>query len=122
MNLNQNPTVEELRALLATGDDWAGHHVLWVNRTGEVMLTRLPKGWPPAPLAADDVRVRCETFPLSYGYVGAEVAGDEVWLAGLLRVLLWGWSKSAESEEPFVIDLEEVLHPDLSRSPECLSS
>lgn len=122
MNLNQNPTVEELRSLLVSADDWAGHHVLWVNPAGDVILTRLPKGWPPEELTAPEVRIRCETFLLSYGYVGPEVAGNAPWLAGLLRVLLWAWDKSAAGAHPFLIELEEVLYPNRSRSAVCLSS
>ena len=43
MNLDDNPTIEQLRELLRSCDDSAGHHVLWVKKTGDVELSRIPK-------------------------------------------------------------------------------
>jgi hypothetical protein len=107
MNLNQNPTVEKLRDLLAREDDRAGNHVLWVNRAGDVVLTRLPRArlearisWeipvlPSPQLSPLEVRLYCEPFQAGYGYVGEEAARDEPWLEGLLRVLLWAGIRRA---------------------------
>lgn len=38
MNMNQNPTTKQLAALLASVDDWADHHKLWVGVDGQVHL------------------------------------------------------------------------------------
>jgi predicted phage gp36 major capsid-like protein len=36
MNLSENPTKEELKALIARSDDNEGDHILWVDRDGDV--------------------------------------------------------------------------------------
>lgn len=41
MNLNNNPTANELSELIAACDDNAGHHVLWVSKSGDVAITLL---------------------------------------------------------------------------------
>jgi len=125
MNMDQNPTVEQLRSLLVSADDWAGNHVLWINHAGEVLLTRLTRvpamprpTWEtptiPGTIADADVRVFCEEFPAGLGYVGSELATDDAWTSGLFRVLIWAWIHSAANPSPQGIDLEEVLHPSLS--------
>lgn len=42
MNLNKNPTVRQLKDLFRVADDEAGHHILWVNKEGDVRVTLLP--------------------------------------------------------------------------------
>jgi hypothetical protein len=39
MNMNHNPTREELAALVGACNDTADHHVLWVAKDGEVHVT-----------------------------------------------------------------------------------
>jgi hypothetical protein len=89
MNLNANPTKEQLRELLARCDDLAGHHVLWVSREGEVTITRLPKVWPPAFEPGPEVQLYHETFPAGKEYVGPEAADE--WVTELFEVLVEQW-------------------------------
>jgi hypothetical protein len=73
MNLNDNPTLEQFRALLRLHDDLAGHHVLWVRKDGEVMLTCLPKNdneRKPPTYEHHDMKIRYDTFQRARGYVG----------------------------------------------------
>ena len=42
MNLNNNPTIEQLRDLIRQGDDWGGRHVLWVKKNGDVEISTIP--------------------------------------------------------------------------------
>ena len=64
MNLDNNPTMDELRDLLRPLDDRAAHHVLWVDRTGEVHITPMEKTWPapkkPGPDVLDNALVYFE--------------------------------------------------------------
>jgi len=39
MNLNNNPSIEELRILFSEADDFSGHHVLWVDNASEVSIS-----------------------------------------------------------------------------------
>lgn len=113
MNLNRHPTLAELRDLLARCDDRAGHHVLWVDPTGEVHLTRLPRGWPPSPLpvAAEEVRLRCETFHGGNGYVGPEAACDEGWLAELFDALLAAWASGQGNPGTIHLTVDQIAQP-----------
>ncbi len=110
MNLNQQPMREELRSLLLRCDDRAGHHVLWVDSSGEVHLTRLPTGWPPVDLqiSGDRVRLRCETFLAGNGYVGSEAAQDEGWLDELLTALVEAWRTGENPNGTIQLDLDHI--------------
>src|SRR5947209_4594208 len=78
MNLNSNPTTGQLRELLRLCDDSAGHHVLWVKKTGDVELSRIPQDQTPVSFeeAHPDMQVRFETFLAGNEYVGPEGADD----------------------------------------------
>jgi hypothetical protein len=101
MNLNFNPSVEELRALIRQGDDSAGHHVLWVKRTGEVELSSIPKDRTPVGFekAQPDMQLRYETFLAGNEYVGPVAAADEEWVRELFDTLLKEWPKAKGKAE-----------------------
>jgi hypothetical protein len=84
LNLNDNPTIEQFRDLLRAHDDHAGHHVLWVRKDGEVMLTCLPKSNPRRPPIYEhpQMQMRYDTFPVGYEYVGLEAAEDKCSTSG----------------------------------------
>jgi hypothetical protein len=93
-NLNRNPTKDELRALLASRDDTAGHHVLWVAADGEVHITTLPRVWPPGEFTPpSNLRLRYETFLAGNGYVGQEAAEDDDWVDKQFARLLEEWER-----------------------------
>jgi hypothetical protein len=93
MNLNSNPTKDQLRELLRHQNDYASHHLLWVNKNGDVALDRLPRDWPPAGLeeAHPDMQMRFEPFLAGNEYVGPEAAQDDEWLTELFDRLVTGW-------------------------------
>src|SRR5262245_7917384 len=96
MNLNTNPTIEQLRELIRQGDDSAGHHVLWVKKTGEVELSRLPRDRTPSGLeqAHPEMQLRYEPFLAGNEYVGPEAADDQEWVAELFDRLRKEWPKA----------------------------
>jgi hypothetical protein len=98
MNLNDNPTKEQLRELLSGTNDLSGHHILWVDKAGVVRLTWLPKRWPPVEPLEDlpGLQMRVQTFEAGKGYVGEEAANDEDWVTELLDMLMTQWSASRE--------------------------
>jgi hypothetical protein len=95
VNLEKNPTETELRALLNSCDDRAGHHVLWVGKDGEVHISRVPKDKAPSGFleGRSDVQLRYETFLAGNGYVGPEAAQDAGWIKELFETLLTEWPK-----------------------------
>ena len=74
VNLNDTPTITDLRGLFRGADDVAAHHVLWVDLDGEVKLTPLPEELGPVGLKRRETTtaLRYETFQQGNGYVGEE--------------------------------------------------
>jgi hypothetical protein len=96
MNLNSNPTVEQLRELIRRCNDSAGHHVLWVKKSGEVELSSVPQDQTPIEFqeAHPNIQIRFETFLAGNEYVGPEAAEDEEWVSELFDRLVKEWSKA----------------------------
>jgi hypothetical protein len=97
MNLNRRPTVQQLRMLIASADDHAGCHVIWVSRDGSVHLTTLRDGYSPslwAEVMAGRFRFHC-SFQPGEGFVGAAASADSVWMRDLLAFLRERWSAKA---------------------------
>jgi hypothetical protein len=96
MNLDSNPTTEQLRELIGQCDDTAGDHVLWVEKTGDVVLSRIPGHQSPAGFHHDhpEMQMRYETFLAGNEYVGAEAAADEAWVSELFDSLLEEWRQA----------------------------
>jgi hypothetical protein len=108
MNLNDNPTREQLADLLRPWDDRAAHHVLWVDRAGEVRVTPVEKKRPPpepGPDVLDHCLVRFETFLAGNRYVGPEAAADDQWLTDALDLLTREWAAAKPSGRPAMIGL-----------------
>jgi len=94
MNMNQNPTKEELKSLTISRDDEAGHHMLWVSQNGDVYLDMIPPDLTPngyAKSLKDQIRFRFETFQQSNDYVGKTAVADAEWMARLYEALVSNW-------------------------------
>jgi hypothetical protein len=110
MNLNNQPNIDQFRDLLRQHDDHAGHHVLWVRRDGEVLLTCLPKEKPSRVPTYEhpDMQLRYDTFPIGYDYVGPEAAADTWWTSELFRNLLQQWTRARGTSGLLHIPLHTV--------------
>ena len=110
MNLNSNPTIEQLRQLIGRGEDAAGHHVLWVKKNGDVDLSRIPKHQTPNEFekAQKDVQVRFEPFQAGKEYVGPEAAEDNLWISELFNVLKAKWHQTNGRSEVVSMKIDEV--------------
>lgn len=95
MNLNNNPTIEQLRDLLKRCDDSAGSHILWVKKTGDVHLSLLSPNQSSITFqqAHPDMQIQVETFLAGNEYVGVEAAADEEWVLELFEKLVTEWSR-----------------------------
>ena len=107
MNLDAAPSKEQLRQLIAQGNDRAGHHILWVTKKGDVHLTLVPTDPTPAAFAQvhPEVQLRYETFQKGNEYVGPEAAADEEWLAQLFDHLLHEWRQAKGKQQPVYVEL-----------------
>lgn len=107
MNLNQNPTKEQLKTLFSACDDTIGHHVLWVARNGEVALTLLPTKTNPVGFdqTNPDLLLRYESFRQGTGYVGQQAAEDEKFVDRIFKSLQSEWSTVTETSTQRYVDL-----------------
>ncbi len=108
MNLDMNPTTEQLRELLAACNDRAGNHLLWVKKTGEVEITRLPRKEDPANFesAHPEMQVRYALFLVAHEYVGEDAAKDDDWVQELFGALMRDWQAAkGKSEVAFAGEL-----------------
>src|SRR5205807_2505873 len=96
MNLNSNPTPAQLRELIRRCDDSAGHHVLWVRKSGDVELSRIPTDETPVGFeqAQRDMQIRFEAFQAGNEYVGPEAADDDEWVSELFDRLIKQWPQA----------------------------
>lgn len=94
MNLNNNPTKEELQVLLGACDNGAGIHVLWVERLGEVqvtlLLTETDVEWIKG-VDNEKVQFHYESYAKNEGGVGKFAAADELYILTLFEKLLKDW-------------------------------
>jgi hypothetical protein len=94
MNLNRNPTKEELQALLAACDDGEGIHVLWVERLGEVQISLLVTETDVEWLKGIDnekVQFHYKSYAKNDGYVGKAASVDDMYIVTLFEKLLRDW-------------------------------
>jgi hypothetical protein len=101
MNLNNNPTKQQLRDLTARMDDRAGSHVIWVTKQGEVVVTCVPFGSSLDEFvqAHPEMQMYYETFEVGMGYMGEEAAADDEWIDELFDNLLTEWAKARAQPE-----------------------
>lgn len=106
MNLDANPSIEELRELVRQCDDFAGHHVLWVKKSGEVTISCIPANQTQAGFEEDhpDMQLRLETFLAGNEYVGSEAADDWEWISELFESLRKEWHKAKGKTDVAYLD------------------
>ena len=95
MNMNQNPTVDQLRALVAACRGADAHHVMWIESNGEVHIDPVPDDLTPVGFEhakGSAMKYRYETFVAGNGYVGAQAAADAVHMKELFDDLNAAWS------------------------------
>lgn len=106
MNMEQTPTVEELRRLILACDDLAGHHVLWVDKCGDVRVSQIPRDQTPIGFEEEhpEMRLRYETFQAGNDYVGPEAAKDDEWIHQLFEALVKEWPHAKHERKVEYID------------------
>lgn len=96
MNLNRNPTKEELQALIAGCDDGKGIHVMWVERLGEVqitlLLTETDMKWI-TEVDNEKVHLHYKSYAKNDGYVGKSASVDDLYMVTLFEKLLRDWQE-----------------------------
>ncbi|WP_412460152.1 hypothetical protein ACK2SD_14775 [Pseudomonas sp. SC11] len=107
MNLNNNPTIDQLARLFAARKDSHDDHLLWVSQTGEVRLDRLPANTVEAESDRHMPESMCARFKVyrrGQGYVGKKAAADTGFVERVLMTLQQEWPAAREQQSVKVID------------------
>jgi hypothetical protein len=106
MNLNNNPTKDQLKALFHAADDEAGHHIMWIDAAGDVRVTLLPEDMSPVHWEDNypTTRFRFETFCAGNGYVGPDAANDEEHVTRYFNWLKRTWVERNENGKAQFVD------------------
>ncbi len=107
MNLNQNPAPDQLRELIRHCDDWAGNHILWVRKDGEVLVSLVPGDLTPVGFeeSSSDLQLRFPTFQAGNEYVGSDAAADDAWIAEVFDRLIEEWGKVKGTSHVEYVDI-----------------
>lgn len=106
MNLNHQPTIEQLARLFAARKDSLDSHILWVCASGEVNID------PLAPHTAEqdfersrpNMRARLRTYRRGGGYVGRKAAADTEFLGRVLQTLSDEWPEARGAAAVRLVD------------------
>ncbi|OCT29779.1 hypothetical protein [Pseudomonas putida] len=107
MNLNNNPTIDQLARLFAARKDSLDDHLLWVSQTGEVRLDRLPANTVEDESdlhMPDSMCARFKVYRRGQGYVGKKAAADTQFVERVLMTLQQEWPAAREQQAVKVID------------------
>jgi hypothetical protein len=100
MNLNDQPTVEQLAQLIAQQRDSVDSHILWVCAAGEVHIDRLAAhgGELAFEERTPNMRARLKLYRRGQGYMGRKAAADTEYVGRVLQTLegVWGQIKQVK--------------------------
>lgn len=106
MNLNNQPTPEQLAKLFATRKDTHGSHILWISECGEVHLDNLAPelGEKEFERRTPSMRARLRTYHRGKGYVGKKAAADKDFIGRVYQTLQQEWPAIRSNPEVAYID------------------
>ncbi|WP_297844893.1 hypothetical protein [Pseudomonas sp.] len=106
MNLNNQPTIEELAQLFASKKDSLDSHILWVSDAGDVHIDRLATnaGEGEFEQCNPKMRARLKMYRRGQGYVGKKAAADENFIGQVLQTLTREWRSLDKTSEVRVVD------------------
>jgi hypothetical protein len=106
MNLNNQPTIDQLARLFAAQKDSLDSHILWVCKEGNVHMEGL--GACTEEQEFDDqhphMRARLKMYRKGQGYVGKKAAADKQFLGRVLDTLSSEWGHARHEAGVRVID------------------
>ena len=106
MNLNKQPTLDELAQLFAARKDKQDSHILWISESGDVHLDCLEPGIGEEEFEkrTPAMRARLRTYHRGRGYVGKKAAADREFLSRLYSTLDQTWQTARSQPEVAYID------------------
>jgi hypothetical protein len=106
MNLNNQPTIDELSELFAARKDSLDNHILWVCEEGEVRIDPLASGVPEEQFVAShpNLRTRLSMYRRGHGWVGKKAAADKQFMSDVLQTLHDAWGQAGHQPEARVVE------------------
>ncbi|MGJ7518493.1 hypothetical protein ACSFE6_29655 [Pseudomonas baetica] len=106
MNLNNQPTIEELARLFAAKKDTLDSHILWISKSGSVHIDCLSPHSHEAEFDQNNQHLlaRLKMYRRGQGYVGKKAAADKDFIGNVLQTLKQAWASMQNQNEVRVID------------------
>jgi hypothetical protein len=106
MNLNKQPTIDELSQLFAARKDSLDNHILWVCQEGEVYIDPLASGVPEEEFINNhpNMRTRLLMYRRGHGWVGKKAAADKKFMSDVLQTLHDAWHTAERQAEVRVVE------------------
>ena len=103
MNLNNQPTVNELARLFAAQKDTLNDHILWISDAGDVRIDAVTSCKEETRFEEErpQMRAHLKMSRRGQGYVGKKAAADSDYMARVLQTLTLTWEK-AQTEQSLV--------------------
>ncbi|AZF63107.1 MULTISPECIES: hypothetical protein [Pseudomonas] len=106
MNLNNQPTIDELAEMFAAQKDTLDDHILWVEKSGQVHIDCVA----PHTLEEEfdknnrNLAARLKMYRRGQGYVGKKAAADQNFIEQVFDTLNNAWASFKDSSNVKVID------------------
>ncbi|WP_167553766.1 hypothetical protein [Pseudomonas syringae] len=96
MNINTQPTIDELARLFAACKDTLDNHIVWVAESGEVRVDAMSPFTQEHEFrdAHPHLRAALKMFRRGQGYVGKKAAADRAYMENTLQALKGEWQKT----------------------------
>ena len=106
MNLNNQPTINELAEMFAAQKDTLDDHILWVGKSGEVKLDCLAPHTEEAEFDRNnrELAARLKMYRRGQGYVGKKAAADRNFIEQVFDTLNNAWASFKDNSQVKVID------------------
>ena len=106
MNLNNQPTIEELARMFAAQKDSHDSHILWISKSGQVHIDCLSPHAHEEEFDKNnqDLLARLKMYRRGQGYVGKKAAADRDFIGRVLDTLKNEWQSLQNKSEVRVID------------------
>ena len=94
MNLNYNPTLDQLIQLMGSVDDTQDSHILYVTKNGDVHLAVFSADTAVGAEYANEeiLQFVLDTFMIGEGYTGQEAIQDPEWMDEVFSELNEHWA------------------------------
>nr|BFD41409.1 hypothetical protein FFPRI1PSEUD_29080 [Pseudomonas sp. FFPRI_1] len=106
MNLNNQPTIDELARMFAAQKDSHDSHILWIAKSGQVHIDCLSPHSHETEFDQNnqDLAARLKMYRRGQGYVGKKAAADKDFIGRVLETLKTEWQSLRSNSEVRVID------------------